>query len=78
MSEEEFETLCMIIEHLEAIEDMAYRKFEHYFDNENCDKAYIYEGLSCRANLEIQLLENYIHEVRRTEGKNDLHRHQGL
>ena len=67
MREDEFETLCMIIEHLESIEDMAYRKYEHYFDNENPEKAYIYEGISCRAKLEIQLLENYIHEIRRTE-----------
>lgn len=60
VDENEFETLAMIIEHLENVEDMAYKKFNHYFDNKNYDKAHIFMALSNRINLEIQMLEIYI------------------
>ena len=60
MSENEFETICMIIEHLEVVEEMAWKKFSYYFDNKIHDKANVYEGLSCRINLEIQALENFM------------------
>lgn len=60
MDENEFETLTMMIEHLESVEDMAYKKHEHYFENKNYDKAHIFMALSNRINLEIQMLEIYM------------------
>ena len=60
MKDEEFETLTMMIEHLESVEDMAYKKFNHYFDNKNYYKAFLFQALSNRINLEIQMLEIYI------------------
>ncbi len=69
MQENEYETICMIIEHLEAVEEMVWKKFSYYFDNKIYDKANVFESLSCRINLEIQALENFIsyYDVRRGE-----------
>lgn len=67
MSETEFETICMIIEHLEEAEDIAYKKSMYYFNNKIYDKSLIFEGLESRLTLEIQLLEDFIksYDVRR-------------
>lgn len=60
MDENEFETLTRMIEHLESVEEMAYKKFNHYFDNKNYYKAFLFQALSNRINLEIQMLEVYM------------------
>lgn len=60
VDDNEFETLTMMIEHLESVEDMAYKKHERYFENKNYDKAHIFMGLSNRINLEIQMLGVYM------------------
>lgn len=60
MDENEYETLVTMIEHLESVEEMADRKFCHYAENQNHDKAYIFNALSNRINLEIQMLEIYM------------------
>lgn len=69
MSENEYETICMIIEHLEAVEEIAYNKSMYYFNNKIYDKSLIFEGLESRLNLEIQLLEDFIktYNVRKGE-----------
>lgn len=69
MREDEYETLCMIIEHLEAVEELANKKFEHYFETKNWDKAQIFEGLSCRANTEAQVLVNFMPRGKKNGGR---------
>lgn len=60
VDDNEFETLAMMIENLETVEEIAYKKYEHYFDTKNHDKAHIFMALSNRINLEIQMLEIYM------------------
>lgn len=62
MKDDEFETLTMMIEHLESVEEMAFKKYVHYLDIKNYDKAYIFMALSNRINLEIQILEIYMED----------------
>ena len=60
MTETEFETLAMLIEHLESAKIYAGAMFEKYCNKQTYDRAIIFSGLRDRLGVEIQTLKSYI------------------
>lgn len=60
MSENEFESIAMLIEHLESAKIYAGAMFEKYCNKGNYDKAIIFSGLRDRIGVEIQTVKSYI------------------
>ena len=60
MNEEEFESIAMLIEHLESARIYAGAMFEKYCNKGNYDRAIIFSGLRDRLGVEVQTVKSYI------------------
>lgn len=60
MSEYEFESIAMLVEHIESAKICAGSMFEQYCNKGNYDRAIIFSGLRDRLGIEIQTIKSYI------------------
>lgn len=67
MNEYEFESMAMLIEHLESAKIYAGAMFEKYCNKGNYDKAVIFSGLRDRLGVEVQTVKSYIEVNKESE-----------